>query len=328
MDQGALNRSLWDWNLAEREVIRRPQGSGTGHWVGAPSVFQDADAIYLTYRFRRPRGEGRGYEARIARSRDGHTFEDIWRISQDELNSPSMERFALARLGGTYLLYISYVDGETNHWRTDVIAADRPDGFDPQARVVVFTPEALGLEAVKDPVVFPAYGGLFMYASVAERTLDSERVTDAELHASKDVYTSGLIRSGTGVAFSKDGVHFDWAGMVLEPSPGGWDGYAARVTTAVPVSPGYVLFYDGGADVGQNFEEQAGIAVTADLTHVRRLSIDGPALVSPHAPGTLRYIDYARRGDDLYFYYEIAEADGSHSLSLNIVPAPFASASR
>jgi hypothetical protein len=308
------------WNLAEREVIRHPIERGPGHWVGAPSIFQEGDILYLTYRFRRPRGQGRGYEARIARSRDGMTFDDIWSITQDQLESPSMERFALTRVADTYLLYVSYVDGQTNRWRIDVMDAPHPDRFNPRRRHTVFTSEALGLEAVKDPVILPAFGGLMMYASVAERLPDARALSDTELHASQDVYTSGVIRSGTGLAFSADGYHFSWLGMALQPQDQGWDGYTARITTALPLYPGFLLFYDGGKNVQQNFEEVTGLAMTTDLLHVERLTPTHPVLVSPYNPGTLRYVDYAELHGNLYFYYEIAEVDGSHSLSLSTVP--------
>ncbi|MCY0879248.1 MAG: hypothetical protein OWU84_09940 [Firmicutes bacterium] len=320
MNLGYLNHPLCPWNLAERTVIRRPAEPGAGHWVGAPSLFQEGDTLYLTYRFRRPRGQGRGYEARIARSQDGITFEDIWAITQDQLDSPSMERFALTRVEDTYLLYVSYVDGRTNRWRIDVLEAARPDGFNPNQRLTVLTSDALHLEAVKDPVIVPAFGGLMMYASVAERLPHAKALSDAELHASQDVYTSGLIRSGTGLAFSSDGRRFAWLGMALQPQEQGWDQYTARVTTALPVPPGFLLFYDGGESVQQNFEEVTGLAVTTDLLHVQRLTPERPLLESPYGPGAFRYVDYAELHGHWYFYYEIAEADGSHSLSVSMVP--------
>ena len=108
--------------------------------------------------------------------------------------------------------------------------------------------------------------------------------------------------------------------MALDPVPEAWDAYATRITSVLPMDAGYLLFYDGSAAVAENYEERTGIALTTDLRHVTRLTPSGPRLTSPFAPGTLRYVDYAKRGQDIYFYYEMVEADGSHSLCLNVVP--------
>ncbi len=314
------DRTITAWNLDQREIIRQPMSRGVGHWVGAPSIFVDGEIIYLTYRYRRPRGEGRGFEARVARSVDGRQFEDVWAIRQEQLNTSSMERFAMTRAGDTYLLYVSYVDPEDNRWRIDVLEAPSPEAFDPACRRPALTASQVGLEAAKDPVVFPAFGHLFMYVSVAERQDEAEGVQHHYLHVSKDVYTTGLIYSGTGLAVSTDGREWSWLGMALDPVPKAWDAYATRITSVLPMDTGYLLFYDGSAAVSQNYEERTGIALTADLRHVTRLTPSGPRLTSPYEPGTLRYVDYAKRGDDIYFYYEMVEADGSHSLGLNVVP--------
>ena len=80
-------------------VVREPPGEGVGYWVGAPSVTfcPKLKRFYMVYRLRRPRGvhPDRGAEIRIAYSRDGVTFEDIWSGTKDLLDSTSIERCAL-----------------------------------------------------------------------------------------------------------------------------------------------------------------------------------------------------------------------------------------
>jgi sucrose-6-phosphate hydrolase SacC (GH32 family) len=137
------------------------------------------------------------------------------------------------------------------------------------------------------------------------------------LHASKDVYTTGLIYSTTGLAVSRDGVHYQWLGQVLEPSDGRWDAYAARITTVLSTDQGFVAFYDGSASEQENYEERTGVAVSSDLVHWNKLSVEGPWLVSPYGRGTLRYIDYGVCNDQLFVYYELARPDGSHELRVN-----------
>ncbi len=85
-----------------------------GNWVGAPSTYQGNDGYCLTYRCRRPRGEGRGFEGRIAYSHDGVVFDDIWMVHQWDVETNSLERFALTRRGLEYILYISYGDPQDN----------------------------------------------------------------------------------------------------------------------------------------------------------------------------------------------------------------------
>jgi hypothetical protein len=78
--------------------------------------------FYLSYRLRRPRELGRGYESRIATSRDGAMFQDVWRMTSRDLTSPSIERCALLpESDGVARLYVSYVDGADGRWRIDVL---------------------------------------------------------------------------------------------------------------------------------------------------------------------------------------------------------------
>src|SRR5204863_3897063 len=87
--------------LADGQILREPAGKEKGYWVGAPGVFYAADerAFYLTYRIRRPRGvqPDRGGEARIARSTDLKSFEDVWSVTKDKFNSASIERCVLRK---------------------------------------------------------------------------------------------------------------------------------------------------------------------------------------------------------------------------------------
>src|SRR4051794_17578202 len=85
--------------FASGKIIREPVGFENGYWAGAPGGFfaTDEAAWYLTYRIRRPRGVSpdRGGEARIARSTDFQSWEDIWSVTRDKFNSASIERSAI-----------------------------------------------------------------------------------------------------------------------------------------------------------------------------------------------------------------------------------------
>ena len=50
----------------EKSVVAiPPPGNGAGNWVGAPSAIRHGGQIFLTYRLRRPIGQGRGYQVGV-----------------------------------------------------------------------------------------------------------------------------------------------------------------------------------------------------------------------------------------------------------------------
>jgi hypothetical protein len=124
----------------------------------------------------------------------------------------------------------------------------------------------------------------------------------------------------TSLAVSLDGVRFTWLGEVLSVG-GGWDRYQARLSGVVRSGPVFVGFYDGSAGPDEDTEERLGIAVSFDLVRWQRLSLSGPWIVSPHASGSLRYLDGVQLDGQWWLYYEYARADGSHELRLSRVPA-------
>lgn len=87
----------------------------------------------------------------------------------------------------------------------------------------------------------------------------------------------------------------------------------------MPTSYGWIGYYDGSASVEGNYEERTGIVQSFDLQHFQRLTFEGPALVSPHGSGSLRYIDAVLLGEEVWFYYEYCRPDGSHELRMNRV---------
>ncbi|MCA1595772.1 MAG: hypothetical protein LC772_05050 [Chloroflexi bacterium] len=303
-------------------TIAAPGGAGPGWWAGAPAVYFDSESgfIYLVYRLRQPRGvvPDRGGTAVLARSLDGITFETIWTMTKTDLGSPSLERSDLIRLPDRrWAMYISFVDGATNQWRTDMMIAPNPESFNPANRRKVFEASDIGLAAVKDPVVISAGGATLMYLSCA-----APRSAQLEVdHTTADAYDTGTILAHTGLAVSFNGVKFNWEGLVLEaPDDGGWDSYSARMTTIVPVRDRWLAFYDGARGTENHYDETTGAAISTNLKTWTRLTPDAPALAGPDGR-CLRYMDVIVRGPELFMYYEYGRADGSHELRLNRAPA-------
>jgi hypothetical protein len=312
-------------------VVRAPLGSGPGWWAGAPCATFDSvtNNFYLVYRLRQPRELGRGVECRIAASDNGISFTDIWALPKTNLSALSIERTCLTRgLDGLWRLYISHVNPEDRRWRISMLEADEPDRLEAQSMTTLLTAADVGGEGVKDPNVFTIGRAYYMLASYATSESASTPESEAAKHASGDIYNTGLTLSRTGAAISGDGRNFQWIGDVspigssssAANSAGGWDRYCQRVGALVELeSGGYLAYYDGSASVEENYEEKTGLAITFDLKTYYSLSSPGPSLTSPHASGSLRYIDVIEVGHELFYYYEIARPDGSHELRVSVV---------
>jgi hypothetical protein len=320
---------------AEGTVVRRAQRAERGWWAGAPGACYDpmTSTFYLVYRHRYPRELGRGVECRIAASSDGVSFEDIWALPKTSVNALSIERCALVKSTTEPLwrLYLSWVSPTDGRWRIGVMEATEPDGFSASQLREVMTAESTATEGVKDPNVY-IIGGfyymLFSYAVAGEAQSDAEKQA---MHASGDIYNTGLTLSRSGAAVSTDGIHFQILGDV-SPTHGAsllgvqahepahcWDSYCRRVGTLLPISSGgYLAYYDGSASVEENYEEQCGAAFSPDLKNFYTLTPDAPILKSGAGTGSIRYVDVLPVGHELFCYYEAARADGSHDLCVNI----------
>jgi hypothetical protein len=300
------------------QCVLAPEKPEAGYWTGCAGVWHDGRRFWLTYRQRRPRGAEaeRGWRCAVATSEDGESFTDVWSVHKDELASPSMERFALRPApGGGYTLYLSYVDPADNRWRIDAIDAADPAQFDIARRRPVLTAASTGTEGVKDPYLIQVGPVTYLYASFAAPVRD----LPSSAHASGDIYNVGATTHPTGLATSLDGRVFTWRGEVLGVGEG-WNRYQARLNSVVPVPGGYLGFYDGSASHTENYEEHADVAVSADLFSWRRVSDDKAWLTTPHATGSVRYVDALVLDGRWWLYYEITNPDLSHELRLMRLP--------
>lgn len=315
---------------AAGRLIREPEASEKGYWVGAPAVTYDASrkSFLLCYRRRRPRdvSPDRGYEAAIAESRDGLEFEDIWRMSKDKLRSSSIEKCSLVRTPeGSYRYYLSYVDPVDNRWRTDVVEARSPEEIDVSQRREVFTAASAtrrhhrSVEGVKDPAVYLVGRLYYMFLSYAEgMPLTPQR--HADMHRTGDVYTTGMVTAHTALATSEDGIRFRWNGRCLSVGArGAWDGYQTRLNSVLRHEGLWYGFYDGSRSREENYEERFGLAQSFNLRRWEKVTRSGPAITVPHGSGSVRYTEAARVGEAVHYYYEVARQDGAHELRCAVV---------
>jgi hypothetical protein len=162
----------------------------------------------------------------------------------------------------------------------------------------VLTPAGTGTAAVKDPYVVRSGPEYLMFVST---------------------FLADEGPAPTSLATSRDGVRFAWRGEALGVGTG-WDRYQARLSAVLATGDGLVGFYDGAASAEEDTEERLGVAVSADLRRWERVSTERPWIVSPHATGSLRYLDAIPLDGEWWIYSEAARADGSHELRLNRVP--------
>ncbi len=321
----------------ESHLVRGPLGDGPGWWAGAPSAHFDAISgqFYLVYRLRQPRDQGRGVECRIAVSDNGIAFTDIWALPKASLGALSIERASLIRTeDGIWRLYLGYVDPIDRRWRISTLHAPEPDAFSVSTLQPLLTADSIGCEGVKDPNLFHIGAAYYMLCSYAAYVGESPAdLPAADLHASGDAYNTGKIQSRTGAAISGDGIRFHWLGDISPTAycgPGAtvhggqeWDDYCRRISTLLPLEAGgYLALYDGACTVAENYEERTGLATSFDLKTFYSLSPDGPALQSPYASRSLRYVDVLPVGRELFYYFEMARTDGAHELRVSVVERP------
>jgi hypothetical protein len=305
------------------EVVLAPERAEAGYWVGCAGIRHEPESgrFLLTYRQRRPRGHEdaeRGWRCALAVSEDGVRFQDMWAVEKGQLGTSSMERFAILPTADGYRLFLSYVDPADNRWRIDVIDAATPDAFDLEQRRPLLTAASTGTEGVKDPYVYRHGRDLYLFVSYAEAGEFNEDER-ARLHATADVYNVGITTHPTGLAISRDGGEFEWVGKVLDVGKT-WDRYQARLNSVIATGDGFVGLYDGSASADENYEERCGLAVSNDLRTWTSVTQDGPWMTGAGATGSVRYLDVAPVGDQLYVYYEATRADGAHELRLARLP--------
>ncbi|HSV74125.1 MAG TPA: hypothetical protein VLH79_10235 [Chthonomonadales bacterium] len=297
------------------ETLAMSECEGPGFWAGAAGAWLENGELTVVYRLRRPRPE-RGHRLRIVRRNRRGAVDTLWEATRLEMATQSVERCAIVHdPRGAWRLWVSCVDEADGRWRIDVMEAPSPDQFCVARRRPVLTAASTGTEGVKDPVIYLSGGLYYLYASIATALSGADHGADA-LHATGDVFATGLLRSATALAISQDAERWHWAGEVLSPRPGAWDAYAARITAVWPSGPGYLAFYDGSQSVEDNYEERAGLACSADLRTWHRVSLDGPVARSPWGTGSLRYVEVVGEGRDRVALYELCLPDGSHELRL------------
>jgi hypothetical protein len=308
-----------DWNPNNGDIIMTPEEELPGFWVGCAGIFQDSGRTYITFRKRRPRGLGaeRGWYCGIAEleeTGDGYNHKEIWSVHKDELNTASMERFALRHSAvGGYDLYLSFVDPVDSRWRVDVLHSKSLSDFDVSKRSPVLSSQSTDTEGIKDPFILEFDGEEWMFLSVAK----AAEIADADsAHGTQDIFNTKFAKSATGLATRRIGDSaWNWKGYVLEPEEGtSWDSNTRRINSVVKLSDCFLAFYDGKASHEDNYEEKTGLATSQDLVNWTVLTPNEPIVLSDSISGSVRYVDIRVVNGGAELIYELTRPDGSHDL--------------
>ena len=298
----------------------RPEVDEPGHWVGAPAVWVEGDALYLSVRHRRPLGRGRGWKSAIYQTSDGVTLEQRWHCTAAQFGTESIERCALVHApAGPWRYYVSYVDPADRRWRIDLLEADCVERLDPAVRVPVLDAATTDSEGVKDPVVLLWGGPTHLFAGYGPRASVLPGATPEDLHGTGNVFTTGLVAHPSGHWVSHDGHAFEYQRDVVSPGAG-WDANMARLSAVMPADAGFLMFYDGRTGKGDVYEDRTGLASSTDLVRVQVHTRDAPILSGASGTRCLRYLDWARLGGELLYYYETSTPNGAHELRVSQVP--------
>lgn len=302
------------FDSSEGVTLLSPEVDAPGYWVGAPALWLDEDALYLSVRWRRPLEAGRGWKSEIYRLRDIATLEPVWACTADQFESESIERSALVRIpGGAWRYYVSYLDPADRRWRIDLLEADELTALDPARRIPVLDAANTFSEGVKDPVVLLLDGLFYLFAGYGPRDRVTDGATPEQLHGTGNVFTTGLVDHPTGLWVSADGRRFGFERDIVTPGDG-WDANVTRVSTVMPTDAGFLIYYDGRTTEGDVYEDRTGMVFSQDLSTTVRHSNDGPLLQGHAGTRCLRYLDYAVLGDSLFYVYETSTANGAHEL--------------
>jgi hypothetical protein len=269
-------------------------GNGPGWWAGSSSAaLAENGDVLIAYRVRTGH-QGRGSTV-VARSEDGERFTTFATLDQARFGAQSMQRPALVRTDeGRWRLYVCpAAPPPSKHWWIDVLEAKDPAEFaTAEARTVFPGDENTG---VKDPLVQRTSDGGWQ-AWICCHPLD---VPDEE------------DRMTTAYATSKDGLDWEWHGIVLSGRPGMWDARGARLTTVLPDGR---AAYDGRATKEENWFERIGLA---RLTGKRPGELEQ---TNDDAAVDARYLDVLPLPDGGYrIYYEARLPDESHELRTELI---------
>ncbi len=298
---------------ADGNVIRHPPGGGYGFWAGGSKVsFDPASGTFaLFYRERTPLEKGRGGRAAVALSQDGFSFDDVWEVSKEALDSTSIEvGHCLRHDEGEWRLYVSYERSIQRTWRIDVIRAAHPQGFQAQSRRTVLEPSMFGIGFIKDPwVIRDEQGGYELFAAVPAR----------QGPRSEGKLLKTRPEDATVLAVSGDGLHMPTLEYVFEPTgEDNWHGHRGRLDSLFRYGGHWVGTFSGGRTFYDQYEEWCGLVESPDRRSIRRIETPGPWVRSPY--GSVRYVYGLAVESSIFFYYEYTRADGAHDLRVSAVP--------
>lgn len=266
----------------EGTTVVEPREDRDGCWAGALTAFRDEaeGETYLCYRFRNP--DERGREAVVARM--GETAaeaEEVWSVDRDDLGAQSIEGGTLYERDGSYRLYLSYQDAETDRWKLAAVPGDSVESLDANRAEDVELPTGK-YEHVKDPFVHE--DTLYVHAA----TSNFSSLANFEV----DLADSG----------------HDEVRRIEIADP---DSSDSRLTSIFSTERAEIALYDWKRSIVFTGEEKNRPGTLSDGTVTPLLS-GSETFLSPHGSGSLRYVRALSVGDEVWFFYEMSMPEEGH----------------
>ncbi len=194
--------------------------------------------------------------------------------------------------------------------------ADRPEAIDPAARRPVFTTGMLpGIDGVKDPWLF-VLGRLYYMISSIGLSVDVDAAEPAKEARHRRYLQHRPDHLVDRPAVSADGVDLPGWRHPTRPGPVGPLLLPSQLAALHPAV--FTAFYDGSADVQENYEREVRPRPELDLRSYQRISTNGPAITVPHGSTSVRYVDALPVREKVFFYFEQVRPDGSHELRVAV----------
>ena len=154
------------FNPDEGKTILKPEGTGEGYWIGAPSIYFDKDSgkfyLYVRIRNPRPKEKGvtpedthRGYKCQILESKNGKDFKIIWEVTKKQIGVKSIEGASIIKVDNLYHMFFSFeTHARIPRWQIKKMTAIHPTEFGlNKVKPIDWDLPHLHRLSIKDPII-------------------------------------------------------------------------------------------------------------------------------------------------------------------------------
>ena len=298
------------FNPDEGKTILKPEGTGEGYWIGAPSIYFDKDSrkfyLYVRIRNPRPKEKGvtpedthRGYKCQILESKNGKDFKIIWEMTKKQIGVKSIEGASIIKVDNLYHMFFSFeTHARIPRWQIKKMTAIHPTEFGlNKVKPIDWDLPHLHRLSIKDPIIREFNGFYYLY-------IDYFRFW-------KKPWGS------TALFTSYDGLKFSWQDDIFTNLKKCiWAKHLVRLTSIFEHNGQYFGYFDGANKGNDLCEELSGLCTGTSPRKLKILSLSHADFASKYGKRSCRYIYCHKHDEELCFFYEYTEKSGEHVLKM------------